>query len=440
VFSIAALGIYAARGLYADGSFFLYNILLQKNYWDFDKPRAFVQIITQTPVVIGIKFGLTDITKLIYLHSLGLIGIPAIIWFFALIQHLKSRHFWTLLVAFSATYLSSGFFAIGEYNLTYALAAYCFSILLKDKLTHSDSVFIVAAAISLTRSYEAMIFLGPTLFLFAARRLINPESNKIILEKYVLLGLLFLFSSASAISAWSILFPRDPVNLADAGNIFYILKSGFFIFLTLMISAYFLIQIVPCKARAILALIVIASSIYFITERNIWNSPVMNHNFRSLSGLILCSIFLAVFAGEFIKKHALIKIPALKNSTQSEKLVSLSLFLSLAFVSATYSFEFSNWIKNFEIEARKASGWIRIDEVMPFDVEHSDFNWAWTNPSLSITLRGNSAGGILNSKAYSGWEPFKPEAMQENPIGYFSNKNELYIIKGTSNNPRVSVN
>jgi len=114
VLLIAALGIYAAKGLYADGSFFLYNILLQKNYWDFDKPRAFVQIITQTPVVIGIKFGIKNITELIYLHSLGLVGIPVIIWVFALIQHLQSRHFWTLLVAFSATYLSSGFLQLAN--------------------------------------------------------------------------------------------------------------------------------------------------------------------------------------------------------------------------------------------------------------------------------------------------------------------------------------
>lgn len=428
VLLIAALGIYAARGLYADGSFFLYNILLQKNYWDFDKPRAFVQIITQTPVVIGIKFGIKNITELIYLHSLGLVGIPVIIWVFALIQHLQSRHFWTLLVAFSATYLSSGFFAIGEYNLTYALAAYCFSILLKDKLTYSDSVLVVAAAISLTRSYEAMIFLGPTLFLFTARRLINQESNQIIFEKLISLVLGFLFSSATAISAWSVLYPRDPANLAGAGNIFHIVKSGYFIFLILMISIYFLIQITTKKTIATLVLVAAASTVYFIAEPKIWNSPSMNYGFRSISGLILCSIFLAVFARELIKKHESNKISSAENSAQAEKLVALLLFLSLSFASATYSFEFSRWIKNFETEARKASSWTHIDEVMPADGCYSDFSWAWTNPSLSIILRGNSAGGILNGKSYSGWQPFKPEEIQENPIRYFSNKKELYII------------
>jgi len=75
----------------------------------------------------------------------------------------------------------------------------------------------------------------------------------------------------------------------------------------------------------------------------------MNYGFRSISGLILCSIFLAVFARELIKKHESNKISSAENSAQAEKLVALLLFLSLSFASATYSFEFSRWIKNFEI-------------------------------------------------------------------------------------------
>jgi len=157
VLLIAALGIYAAKGLYADGSFFLYNILLQKNYWDFDKPRAFVQIITQTPVVIGIKFGIKNITELIYLHSLGLVGFQSSFGF-CLDTTFTIQALLDVTRCVFCDLLVLWFFAIGEYNLTYALAAYCFSILLKDKLTYSDSVLVVAAAISLTRSYEAMIF------------------------------------------------------------------------------------------------------------------------------------------------------------------------------------------------------------------------------------------------------------------------------------------
>ncbi len=426
---LGILGIYAVRGLYADGSFFLFNILSQKSYWDFDKSRAFVQLITQTPVVLGIKFGAKDLTTLIYLHSLGLIGIPIIIWCLALFQHIKSEHFWTLLIAFSATYLSAGFFAIGEYNLTYALAAYCFSVLLKDKITHFDSALIILAALVLTRSYEAMVFLGPALFLFSASRLRGPQSNKIFLQNYILLALLFLFAFATTIATWSVLFPRDPANLAGAGSISHIIKSGHFIYLAGMISFFFLIQTTPKKLNYLFFLVTIGSAIYFISDQEIWNSPSMNYGFRSMAGLILFSIFLVAYILDKNNKHGLIKIAAAKNSAALTKSVSLLLFLSLAFASATYSFEFSRWIKIFEFEANKASNWIHIDEVTALDGFYSRYNWAWTNPSLSVILRGDGRGGILNSKYYTGWQPFKPESMQENPISYFSKTRELQIKK-----------
>lgn len=426
---LGIIGIYSARGLYADGSFFLFNILSQKSYWDFDKPRAFIQLITQTPVVLGIKLGVKEITTLIYLHSIGIVGIPIIIWCLALFQHIKSEHFWILLIAFSATYLSAGFFAVGEYNLTYALAAYCLSVLLKEKITLLDSVLIIFAAIALTRSYEAMVFLGPALFLFSARRIISSTSNKKILEKNVLLILLFLFASATTVAAWSILFPRDPANLAGAGNISHIIKSGYFIYLSGMISIYFIIQKAPRKFKHFFVLIAAGSVIYFISFREIWNSPSMNYGFRSMAGLILFFIFLAIFIEDINKKNGEIKIAAAKTSTALTGVISLLLFLSLALTSATYSLEFSRWIKNFEFAASKASSWVHIDEATTVDGFYSEFNWAWTNPSLSIILRGNSTGGILNSKHYTGWQPFKPESMQENPIGYLSKAHELIIKK-----------
>ncbi len=426
---LGVLGVYATRGLYADGSFFLFNILSQKSYWDFDKPRAFAQLITQTPVVLGVKFGIKDLTDLIYLHSFGLVGIPIIIWLLALFEQVKSGHFWTLLAAFSATYLSAGFFAIGEYNLTYALAAYCFSVLFKDKLTNFDLLLIIAAAIALTRSYEAMIFLGPALFLISANRLIYIDANKTIIEKWVLLVLLFLFASATTVAVWSVLFPRDPANLAGAGDVSQIIKSGHFIYLVAMISMYFIAQALPKKLKYIFVLIVIGSAIYFVSGQQLWNSPSMNYGFRSMAGLILFAIFLAAFIEEKFRKHGLIKASTQKSSAQAKQLVSLSLFLSLAFSSAVYSYEFSRWVKTFEIEANKAPNWIHLDEVMTVDGYHSRFNWAWTNPALSIILRGNNSGGLLNSKSYTGWQPFNPESMQKNPISYFSKTNQLQVWK-----------
>jgi hypothetical protein len=425
---LGIIGIYSARGLYADGSFFLFNILLQKSYYDFDKPRVFVQLITQTPVVLGIKLGVKEITTLIYLHSIGIIGIPIIIWCLALFQLIKSEHFWILLVAFSATYLSAGFFAIGEYNLTYALAAYCLSVLLIEKITLLDSALIIFAAIALTRSYEVMVLLGPALFLFSARRIISSVKNKNVLEMNILLILLFLFASATTVAAWSILFPRDPVNLAGAGDISHFIKNGYFIYLSIMISIYFTIQKAPRKLKHFFVLMAAGLVIYFISSREIWNSPSMNYGFRSMGGLILFFTFLVIFVEDKKLKMGGGELLQQKISTAHTGVISLMLFLSLALTQAIYSLEFSRWIKNFELAASKTSSWVHIDDLTPVDGFYSGFNWAWTNPSLSIILRGNNTGGILNSKHYTGWQPFTPESVYVSPIGFFQKTRDLFIV------------
>ena len=96
-----------------------------------------------------------------------------------------------------------------------------------------------------------------------------------------------------------------------------------------MIALHFIIQVVPQKLKYLFVLIARPGRpIYFITEQKLWNSPIMNYRFRSMAGLILMSVFLAVFIGGEIKKHGLIKSYDTASSVQLKKLVSLSLFLA----------------------------------------------------------------------------------------------------------------
>ena len=172
---LGVTGIYAARGLYADGSFLLYAVLTIYGYFDFDKPRAYALIITQTPVVLAMTLGMKDLNFLIRLHSLGLIAIPLGLWISALLLHIRKNFFWLLALAFAVSYLSSGFFAAGEYNITYAMTAFCAAIILRKNIGLTGAATLVVTAIALTRSYEAMVFLGPLLFSIAIIREIKGK-------------------------------------------------------------------------------------------------------------------------------------------------------------------------------------------------------------------------------------------------------------------------
>lgn len=67
---------------------------------------------------------------------------------------------------------------------------------------------------------------------------------------------------------------------------------------------YFTLQAVPQKIKCLFVFMTVGSAIYFISEQKLWNSPGMNYDFRSMAGLILFSIFLAIFIEKAIKKTA----------------------------------------------------------------------------------------------------------------------------------------
>jgi hypothetical protein len=84
-------GVYTARGLYADGSFWLVEMLPRGGFFIFDIYRAYAQVLVQLPVVLAISLHVSDLNTLIRMHSFGFIGIPILFWLGALLLHMRSR-------------------------------------------------------------------------------------------------------------------------------------------------------------------------------------------------------------------------------------------------------------------------------------------------------------------------------------------------------------
>jgi hypothetical protein len=145
---LALTGIVSARGLYADGSFYLFRILKTADFYNYDKPRLFADILTQAPVVLALKAGILDLSILIRIHSFGLIGIPLAIWAAALIVQMKTDLFWFFVISFSASYLCSGFCAVCHCNLAHAMAALSAAILMKDgAITRVEALVLILLSV-----------------------------------------------------------------------------------------------------------------------------------------------------------------------------------------------------------------------------------------------------------------------------------------------------
>ncbi len=153
-------------GLYTDGSAFLGLILERGWFLNYDeKPRDYTIWMTQVPVVVALRAGVTDLHWLARLYSFGTLVVPAAFYSLALVRARSD----TLLLAFVAAAIGAFFLtcwlcAVGEYNTCYAVvtAAAVFA-LSKETPRLIDGIVLVLLGVISLRCYEAFVYLGPVL-------------------------------------------------------------------------------------------------------------------------------------------------------------------------------------------------------------------------------------------------------------------------------------
>ncbi|MBU6441505.1 MAG: hypothetical protein KGS28_14875 [Betaproteobacteria bacterium] len=390
---LLVLGVLSARGLFADGAYFFYRMMQKRGFFDFDEPRLFAQLITQTPVVLAMRAGVRNLDVLARLQSLGLIGIPLAFWFSALLVSSKDGLFWHFCLAFAVSYLSSGFFSIGEYNTAYAISAFAFSILLRKDLGTLSTVSLIAASIVLTRAYESMLFLGPVLFAASIYRA-RFDSGVPAISRAGLIIAALTFALASGIAGRSILFPRDPANLANAEDLKLILEQKFFVWLAIAtsLSGFLLFCRLPRVSPA-LAFLGAALSTLFVFHLSWENSPSDNYNLRVISGLLLCAIM------------ALTCVTRLRGDGRQS---SSNYFGAVAVFCVTFalcvpmvreSLGFARWARNVQSITERIRHNRPIDGTS-IDQRGASYDWRWPDPWLSAILKGNSHGIILSDHEY----------------------------------------
>lgn len=419
--NLVILEIYAGVSLFADGSFFLINILSTKDFFIFYKARMFSQLIPQIPVVYALKFGVNDLNWLIRIYGFGLIAIPVGLWVSALIIQIKTKLFWIFVIAFSISYLSSGFFAVGEYNLSYGLTALITSLLLHNNIGKMKQIILLFSSFFIIVTYETMVFLGPLLFTICALKFLTTERNTFFSKILIIIALFFFLSTVISIS--SLLIPGPGHPSGAIGDALGMTLSTHFIFFLLM---GFLFLISLNKNNKTYFLLALFLSVAHIVNNNFWCLPEMNYRFRFLSGLLLCFLFALSALYYFLDRKQLIKLSKrpskmyryslfyllkvmnrlLKIKQIKSNPIPIFLFISSIIPYYIQTIDFYNWGKKYEQEINMQTGMISIKKTLLAD---SIYNWFWTNSSLSMILRGNQIGAlILNGDNNEAHQPIDP--------------------------------
>lgn len=406
---LGATGVYAARGMYSDGAYWLVEMLPRGGFYFFDPHRAYVQALVQAPVALAIGLGISDLNVLIRLHSFGFVCGPLIFWLGALILQFGNRLFWLFLMAFTVSYLRSNFFAAGEFSVAYGMTALCASILMRAHISLLQALMMVVTATLLTHSYEATLFLGTFLALLALIRLLNVSTDdRAVRVLTVISAGMFLVSVY--IGARSTFFQRS-YDGKGAANLGALTEVHLLYLAVIPALATLICSAVAKRFQAWLfacAVVLMAAYLLYVfrLERGDISYGYYSYAYRALCCFLLVGVLVIATAFRFWPAFFRCE-PAAKSTNKYVAISVFTFFGSMAALMFFHTYGYYQWAKRFEDVAIAIKTHTPIDQS-GINANHGwthGYNWHWGNPSTSILLRGNAEAMVLNHSNHDGSGP-----------------------------------
>jgi hypothetical protein len=395
---------YALRGLFADGANFFLDILTKHEMPWWYHQRIFNHLITKSPTRIAVLFGIRDIAALRFLYSSWLLLCPLLVWGACLWNLRRDVLFWPFVTLFCFVYFSTDFFAIGEYNLCFALLAYCFTVLLLPlPKTFLPRAGLLSAALFLSLDYPATLFSGALLALLAFAKPEKEWNTAPRLYRGTLIAL-FLLSVVSAL--WEVVAPLFPNNFTGAKNTRILLQDTQFwcalLYAAAVSSMFFVTRF---WLRAALTLLCFGLLVWIAIDP-FRLSPFPHYGIRAFTSLALvpCGVGLWWF-----RRYAG-KIPDQPSVALPPALLGALLLVMLSYFDIGMSLDYAQYLEAFQREVNSKAGLISYEQsALPMLIDNDRFNWGWTNSLMSVVLRDNARKAIiLNPAGYQGYQPFDP--------------------------------
>jgi hypothetical protein len=275
-----------------------------------------------------------------------------------------------------------------------------------------------------------MSFLGILLALLALTRLVIDKNDSHHFRIALLLSVL-LFSFASFVAIRSMLYLRE-YDLNATVNLHAFLEFHLNYLIAMCVILFLICCNVSTDKKNFLALASVILSIVYAIYSSRWDKTGISFGFFSyayrsmgafmFSGLIALAWLIKYFPK--LENHRLFRVDTLRSAV----LVS-SLFAVTATPMIFHSYGFFAWLKKFENEAIMVDGLVPVDltSIARNQSSVSGYNWPWTNSTLSVLLRGNAVGIVINGTTFTGWETFDPKTIDKFPLSNY--RKDSYFSK-----------
>ncbi len=437
---VPTVHLFSQISLFADGSAFLIVLLKERTFFEPDPTRNFSVIITESPVLFALKFGVNNMKELIFAQTFGLVFFTTIIWVFSLIILATDSFFWPFVLLIAVVYLNTSFFAIGESQVAYSITACCMAILLSSRpINLPRGIILLALSFLVTRTYEALFFLGPLLSLMTAARLREASNQRPV--GFLLWGAIILFLAASVIAALSVLKPVAPDSLADALRLSIIYRDRQLL-LSFALSLIYLIYVFlgnwkeinyPCAIATAATLSLLALPANWALPRYYYDCRVMVALWLFGFGMIGLLIRLLPEKLEHrcaplrrfpILVTSINRVRTLRSAQAGQKgifvYLPILLMILLAAIDVYHSVQFQRFIENFATEVNSRTGVVALEATNILERGGKYYGWRWTYPTTSLLLRADESKAIiLNAKRYHGFQPFDPETALPDLRSYY---------------------
>jgi hypothetical protein len=201
------------RGLFADGSNYIVHVLTSEGFYFLEPARKLVQFLQQSLLVLGIRFGVTDLPTLARLFTLGALGWPIVLTASCWLILPRGEKGWIVgpLINLVALLPMTSLAAIGEGMIASCLLWIIFFLVLFRTCSIWGAILAISltALGAITHESAAVFFVGIAAIAILRMRGSSPIER---LTQFAI-SAAAIWSACYLISV--ILHPRDPVNLED---------------------------------------------------------------------------------------------------------------------------------------------------------------------------------------------------------------------------------
>ena len=412
---------YALRGLFADGSFYLLNIMASEIFAFMEPSRITAHAIQQWLTVCLLKTGLSDTLWLARVFTFSMLASPLLfigLSYFLLPRDLKCLFLFPLFYYLAGT-MSSSFLALGEAQIAGSYFWFVLFLILFVEYNHLTRAFTILAALLTLAMHEAYAFLGPLLMIacfYRFRKALN-NSDRVF---FIVLSLTFLCATVAAF--YFTLLPRSEENrgffISDMIHLRFLLH-GFKVNIPAVLGILVAIGIfcgattrIP-RFRSVILISTSLAALFaafapLLSERTL--SPAAQFSARNY-GALLIPVLCLLCAAAMSK-------PAIRSICRARFTLAMIFVLAVGqsgwHLSATLQWQ--RYVDVFREILDENHGLISFAEAIQGYAPETRRNinnmtWVWTSPTMSLLLaKDGNVQTIVANPERNTWQPFDPRA------------------------------